>query len=60
MYRFDYKEFKMALKRYEEKKFEELKAEIKKMKESIEKMLTLCFESSASQARTNYSGLDMC
>lgn len=55
----NYEKFKNALKRYEEKRFEELKAEINKVKSFIEKMLTICFENTASQARSNYSGLDM-
>jgi len=50
---------KLAIKAYEEKRYAELKEDIKKVKAFIEKMLTLAFECTSSQARTNYSGLDM-
>lgn len=55
----NYERFKKALKDYEEKRYAELKDEVKKVKAFVEKMLTICFESTASQARSNYSGLEM-
>ena len=55
----NYERFKKALKEYEEKKFQELQAEVKKMKENIEHFLTLFFESTASKSQTRYSTLNM-
>ena len=39
--------------------YAKLQLEVKKMKETIEKMLTKIFECTANQAKTNYSGLEM-
>ena len=50
---------KLAIKKFEEQRYAELKEDIKKVKETIEKMLTLAFECTSSQAKTNYYGLDM-
>ena len=55
----NYEKFKQALKRRQEESYELLMQEVKKVKETIERLLTLAFESSASQARTNYTGLEM-
>lgn len=55
----NYERFKKALQEYEERRYTELKEEVKRVKAFVEKMLTVCFESTASQARSNYSGLDM-
>ena len=54
-----WKKLKEALKRREEQRFEELKAEVRKVRNTIEKLLTMAFENSANLARTNYSGLEM-
>ena len=56
---FNYERFKQALKKRQEESYELLMQEVKKVKETIEKILTLILETSASSARTNYSGLDM-
>ena len=56
---FNYEKFKEALKRREEETFAALKAEVAKVRDNVEKMLALFCESSANQARTNYSGLEM-
>ena len=56
---FNYEKFKEALKRREEESFAALKAEVAKVRDNVEKMLALFCESSANQARTNYSGLEM-
>ena len=45
--------------RREEESFAALKAEVAKVRDNVEKMLALFCESSANQARTNYSGLEM-
>ena len=55
----NYEKFKQALKRRQEESYELLMQEVKKVKETVEKLLTLAFECSASQARTNYTGLEM-
>lgn len=47
------------LKRRKEAKYRLLKREIRHLNASIEKVLTMFFECTASQARTNYSGLEM-
>lgn len=56
---FNYEKFKQALKKRQEESYELLMQEVKKVKETIEKILTLILETSASSARSNYSGLDM-
>ena len=56
---FNYERFKQALKKLQEESYELLMKEVKKVKETIEKILTLILENSASNARTNYSGLEM-
>lgn len=56
---FNYERFKQALKKRQEESYELLMQEVKKVKETIEKILTLILETSASNARTSYSGLDM-
>ena len=55
----NYERFKEALKEYEEKRFLELKEEIRKIKNFIEEMLTAYFESSTSQASCNYPIVNM-
>lgn len=47
------------LKRRKEAKYRLLKREIRHINAFIEKVLTMFFECSASQARVNYSGLEM-
>ena len=56
---FNYEKFKEALKRREEEAYAALKDEVAKVRDNVEKMLALFCESSANQARTNYSGLEM-
>ncbi len=55
----DFEKFNEALKKNKEEKYSELQNDIKKVRNIVEKMLTSFFESSANQARTNYSGLEM-
>ncbi|MBQ4115149.1 hypothetical protein IJD34_07060 [bacterium] len=55
----NFERFKQALKRRKEEEYAKLQLEVKKMKETIEKMLTKIFECTANQAKTNYSGLEM-
>ena len=54
-----YEKFKQALKKRQEESYELLMQEVKKVKETIEKILTLILETSANDARVKYSGLDM-
>lgn len=56
---FNYERFKEALRKREEEAFVALKDEVAKVRDNVEKMLVLFCESSAHQARTNYSGLEM-
>ena len=55
----NFEKFKLALKKREEERYEQLKEEIRKMRDNIEHFLTLFFESTASKAQTNYSNLQM-
>lgn len=54
-----YEKFKQALKKRQEESYALLMQEVKKVKETIEKILTLILETSANDARVKYSGLDM-
>ena len=56
---YSFERFKEALRKREEDRFEALKAEVKKVRAVIEKILTMCLESTSNLARTNYNGLDM-
>lgn len=56
---FDYDSFKLALKRVEEEKYDELKRDISKVKMFFEKMITLSLESSASMAQAEYKGIEL-
>ena len=59
MARFNFEEFKLALKKREEERYAKLQEEIKKLRDNIEKVLTMFFESSTSKAQTRYSELGM-
>ena len=50
---------KLAIKAFEEKRYEELKKDIKKVEAFIEKLLTMSCESISSKARVDYPGLEM-
>ena len=54
-----FEKFKMALKKAEEQKYEELQKDLKKVKTVIEKILSMAMENTASVARTKYAGLEM-
>ena len=56
---YSFEQLKRALKKREEEAFEALKKEIRQLRDNIEKILTKILESSASKARSNYSGLEM-
>ena len=56
---YSFEKLKNALKKREEERYNALKKEIHQLKINIEKALTMFFESSASRAQTNYSGLEM-
>ena len=51
--------FKNALKKVEEEKYEELQKDVKKVRNTIEKILKMALENTAQLARTNYCGMDM-
>lgn len=54
-----FKNFKNALKKAEEKRQEELTEDIKKVRNIVEKILTMAMENTANVSRTNYAGLEM-
>ena len=54
-----FEKFKNALKKSEEKRYEELKEDIKKVRNVVEKILTMAMENTANSARASYAGLDM-
>ncbi len=54
-----FEKFKMALKKAEEQKYEELQKDLKKVKTVIEKVLSMAMENTANVARTKYAGLEM-
>lgn len=56
---YSFEQLKKALKKRDEVKYRLLRMEVRKVKAFIEKMLSLAFESTANQARTSYSGLEM-
>lgn len=54
-----FESFKKLIQRKRDARFRLLKREIRHMRDNIEKMLNMFFESSASRAQVNYSGLEM-
>ena len=56
---FDYNKFKAAIRVAEQKKHEELKEDVIKVKAFIEMLLTMMFENTAHAARTEYQGIDL-
>ena len=54
-----FEKFKMALKNAEDQKYEELQQDLKKVKNVVEKILTMAMENTANVARTRYAGLEM-
>ena len=54
-----FEKFKNAIKRNEEQRYEELRKDVKKVKNIVEKILTMAMENTANKARTSYAGLDM-
>ena len=55
----NFKKFKEALRKRDEERFAKLQEEIKKMRDNIERILTMILETNSNQARTSYLGLDM-
>ena len=54
-----FEKFKLALKQKEEQRYEELKDDVKKVRNIVEKILTMAFENTSNRARTSYAGLEM-
>ena len=54
-----FEKFKKALKKAEEERHEELKQDIAKVRNVVEKILTMAIENTANIARTKYAGLEM-
>ena len=59
MARFNFENFKLSLKKREEERYAKLQEEIRKLRDNIEKVLTMFFESSTSKAQTRYAELGM-
>ena len=59
MRKFSFEDFKLALRKREEERYAKLQEEIRKLRDNIEKVLTMFFESTTSKAQTRYSGLGM-
>lgn len=59
MFGFDYNSFKEALKRVQEENHARLMEDIEKVKTQVEKILTLCLESSSSLSRAAYPGIEL-
>ena len=56
---YSFEKFKQALKKREEERYQALRKEVKELKNKIEKVLEMFFESSTGRAQTNYRGLEM-
>lgn len=56
---FNYNEFKAAIKRVEEERFEILKKDIDHVKEVVERAITMALDCSANKARMNYPGVEL-
>ncbi len=54
-----FEKFQKALKKAEEERHEELKQDIAKVRNVVEKILTMAIENTANIARTKYAGLEM-
>ena len=59
MRKFSFEDFKLAMRKREEERYAKLQEEIRKLRDNIEKVLTMFFESTTSKAQTRYSGLGM-
>lgn len=55
----NFEKFETALKKAEDERHEELKQDIAKVRNIVEKILTMAIENTANVARTNYAGLEM-
>ena len=54
-----FEKFKNALKKVEEEKYATLQEDIKKVKNIVEKILTMAFENTAQVSRASYAGMEM-
>jgi len=54
-----FKKFKLALKKAEDERQAELQKDIVKVRNVVEKILTMAMENTASVSRANYAGLEM-
>lgn len=54
-----FEKFKNALKKVEDEKYAVLQEDIKKVRNVVEKILTMAFENTAQVSRTNYAGMEM-
>ena len=56
---YSFERLKQVLRERQEAQFKALKKEICHMRDSIEKLLEMYFESSSGQSQVNYKGLEM-
>lgn len=54
-----FEKFKKALRNMEEKRYEELQNDVKKVRNVVEKILTMALENTAQCSRTKYAGMEM-
>lgn len=54
---FNYNRFKDALRKSQEDSYQKLLLEVAKVKQTVEKLLSLALESSSNMAETNYPGV---
>ncbi len=55
----NFEKFKLALKKVEELKYEELQNDVKKVRNIVEKVLKMALENTAQVTRTTYAGTEM-
>ena len=56
---FYYNKFKLAIKKLQEEKYNDLVQEVNQITDFIEKALEMSLESKANTARMNYPGIDL-
>ena len=55
----NFEKFKLALKKVDELKYEELQNDVKKVRNIVEKVLKMALENTAQVTRTTYAGTEM-
>ncbi len=55
----NFEKFKLALKKVEEEKYDELQKDVKKVRNVVEKILKMALENTAQVTRMTYAGTEM-